>query len=79
MDSTRAQLENELAKLDGLMKALRADYLGEADFWVAFACLVDAIEERVPPPDCQWWSERLEELMAHHRLVANGRQKADDG
>jgi hypothetical protein len=68
MDPTRAQLEAELAELDALIPELKADYPHEADFWPAFACLADAIGERVGESHCQWWSEQLDRLMARHHI-----------
>lgn len=71
MDLTRAQLEAELAKLDALIPELKADYPDEADFWPAFACVADAISERVTEGHCQWWSEQLDRLMARHHLESD--------
>lgn len=68
MDPTRAQLEAELAKLDALIPELKADYPEDADFWPAFACLADAIAERVGAEDCRWWGEQLDQLMGRHGL-----------
>lgn len=68
MDPTRDQLQAELAKLDALIPELKADYPEEADFWAAFACLADAIGERVGESRCQWWSEQLDRLMSRHHI-----------
>lgn len=69
MDPTRDQLEAELAKLDALIPQLKSDYADEADFWPAFACLADAIGERVTEEHCNWWTEQLDQLMARHGLA----------
>ena len=67
---SRAELSAQLDELDAMIPRLREEYDCHGDLMECFAAHADPILDAAAPDDCDFVHERIDRILASHRLGA---------